>query len=210
MDRLTKEQREKNMKAVKNKGSEIETLLMKALWNRGYRYTKNDKAIFGKPDIAFKKYKIVVFCDSEFWHGKDWEIKKHEIKSNKEFWYNKIKSNIERDKLVNKTLKQQGWVVLRFWGKEIKKKSDICVNVIISEIEKAKKMSFIRKLSTGKSQIIKNKVFCEILRNKLPQKDNLHTDTLDYLGNAVLKKDKTISKGALNNVFKINSIKQAA
>ena len=133
------------MKAIKNKGSKIETLLMKALWQKGYRYRKNDKSIFGKPDIAFKKYKIVIFCDSEFWHGKDWKIKIYEIKSNKEFWYNKIESNIERDKLVNKTLQEQGWIVMRFWGKEIQKNLNVCLEKIITQIERVKSNEFYKR-----------------------------------------------------------------
>jgi len=145
MDKLTKELRSKNMKAIKNKGSKIETLLMKALWQKGYRYRKNDKSIFGKPDIAFKKYKIVIFCDSEFWHGKDWKIKIYEIKSNKEFWYNKIESNIERDKLVNKTLQEQGWIVMRFWGKEIQKNLNVCLEKIITQIERVKSNEFYKR-----------------------------------------------------------------
>lgn len=76
MDRLTKEQRRKNMQAVKSKGSKIETLLAKALWAKGYRYRKNDRTVFGNPDLTFKKHKIAIFCDSEFWHGKDWELRK--------------------------------------------------------------------------------------------------------------------------------------
>lgn len=71
MDKLTKEQRIKNMKAVKSKGSKIEIMLAKAMWGKGYRYRKNDKSVFGKPDFTLKKYKIAIFCDSEFWHGKD-------------------------------------------------------------------------------------------------------------------------------------------
>src|SRR5690606_24511903 len=75
MANLSKEQRRKNMQAVKSKGSKIETLLGKEMWKKGLRYRRNDKTVFGKPDFTFKKYKIAVFCDSEFWHGKDWEIK---------------------------------------------------------------------------------------------------------------------------------------
>ncbi len=85
MDKLTKEQRRKNMQAVKNNGSKIEIALAKALWEKGFRYRKNDKTVFGKPDFTFKGLKIAVFCDSEFWHGKDWIKKKHEHKSNIEF-----------------------------------------------------------------------------------------------------------------------------
>jgi len=75
MDKLTKEQRRKNMQAIKSKGSKIEIMLAKAMWEKGLRYRKNDKTVIGKPDFTFKKYKIAVFCDSEFWHGKDWKKK---------------------------------------------------------------------------------------------------------------------------------------
>ena len=121
MDKLTKEQRRKNMRAVKSKGSKIELLLGKAMWAKGLRYRKNDKTVIGKPDFTFKKYKVAIFCDSEFWHGKDWEIRKHEHKSNIKFWHQKIERNIERDKEVNIELSKDGWEVLRFWGKEIER-----------------------------------------------------------------------------------------
>ena len=130
MDRLTKEQRRKNMQAVKNKDSKIEVLLRKALWKKGYRYRKNYNRLEGKPDIVLSKYKIAIFCDSEFWHGYDWNNKKKEIKSNKDFWIKKIESNIKRDTEVNEVLKAQGWQVIRFWGKEITKDTDKCVNII--------------------------------------------------------------------------------
>ena len=132
MSRKTPEQISKNMRAVKYKDSVIEKILRIELWHRGMRYRKNVKEIFGKPDIVFKKKKIAVFCDSEFWHGYDWENKNKEIKSRREFWIPKIERNIQRDKEVTKTLEEQGWVVLRFWGKEIKKETEKCV----SEIEK--------------------------------------------------------------------------
>ena len=127
MDKLTKEQRRKNMQAVKNKGSKIEIMLAKALWKKGFRYRKNDKTVFGKPDFTFKGLKIAVFCDSEFWHGKDWEKRKHEHKSNIEFWHKKIERNIQRDIEVNEQLRKEGWKVLRFWGKDIEKKIDFCI-----------------------------------------------------------------------------------
>ncbi len=138
MDRHTPEQRKRNMQAVKSKGSKIEVVLGKALWKKGYRYRKNSKTIFGKPDIVFSKYKVVIFCDSEFWHGKDWNTKKYEIKSNRDFWYKKIERNIERDKEVNNQLKEEGWEVLRFWGNDILKHTDECVKKIETEILKRK------------------------------------------------------------------------
>jgi DNA mismatch endonuclease Vsr len=127
LNKLTKEQRRKNMQAVRSSGSKIEIRLAKALWNLGYRYRKNDKSVFGKPDITLKKYKIAIFADSEFWHGKNWKKRKHEHKSNKKFWINKIEGNIKRDKIVNKTLKKEGWTVLRFWGKQIQKNLVTCI-----------------------------------------------------------------------------------
>ena len=132
MDKLTKEQRRKNMQAVRNKDSKIEVLLRKALWNKGYRYRKNYDKLEGKPDIVIPKYKLAIFCDSEFWHGYDWEVRKYDIKSNKDFWIKKIEGNIQRDRIVNKILKEKGWNVLRFWGKDIQKSTNQCVD----EIEK--------------------------------------------------------------------------
>lgn len=130
MDNHTPEQRRKNMKAVKNKDSEIERLLRKELWSRGLRYRKNYKKAIGKPDIAFVGKKVAVFCDSEFWHGYDWENKKQEIKSRQEFWIPKIERNIQRDKEVTKALEEEGWTVLRFWGKDIKKNTTQCADRI--------------------------------------------------------------------------------
>ena len=134
MDVLTKEQRTKNMKAIKGKDTKIEILLRKALWKKGYRYRKNYNKLIGKPDIVLPKYKIVIFCDSEFWHGKDWEVKKHNIKTNSEFWINKIEGNIRRDQVVNQTLQDEGWTVLRFWGEEISKNLNSCINMIEKNI----------------------------------------------------------------------------
>jgi len=138
MDVLTKEQRRKNMQAIKNKNTKIEQLLAKALWAKGLRYRKNNKNVFGKPDFTFKKYKIAIFCDSEYFHGKDWETQKHRIKTNTEFWHKKIEKNIERDKIVNETLLKNGWKVIRFWGEDIKKNLEICLVQIETEIDKRK------------------------------------------------------------------------
>jgi DNA mismatch endonuclease Vsr len=126
------------MQAVKNKNSRIEIILGKALWQKGYRYRKNDKTVYGKPDFCFKRKKVAVFCDSEFWHGKDWEIHKHDHKSNQDFWLPKIERNIERDNEVNKELQKQGWIVLRFWGKEIQQNVNSCVLKIENEINSSK------------------------------------------------------------------------
>ena len=115
MDRLTKEQRHKNMKNIKSKDTGIEVTLRKALWKKGYRYRKNDKK-----------------CDSEFFHGKDWDVLKPQLErgKNAEFWIEKISKNQKRDEEVNKQLQFLGWTVIRFWGKDITKNTDECVRVV--------------------------------------------------------------------------------
>lgn len=132
MDRLTKEQRYKNMSANKGKGTKLELLFGKLLWNAGVRYRKNDKTVFGKPDFVIRKMKIAIFCDGEFWHGRNWEERKNDHKSNCDFWYSKIERNIRRDKGVNEQLKAEGWTVFRFWETEITKESDKCLNRILN------------------------------------------------------------------------------
>lgn len=126
----TKEQITFNMKQVRNKDSKIEIALRKELWNRGLRYQKNVTSIFGKPDLVFKGKKVAVFCDSEFWHGYNWDERKKDFKSHREFWIPKIERNMERDKEVTAELQRQGWTVLRFWGKEIKKNVCGCADII--------------------------------------------------------------------------------
>lgn len=128
----TKEQISYNMKRVRSKGSDIEVLLRNELWHRGLHYQKNVSTIIGKPDIVFKGKKIAVFCDSEFWHGYDWDNKKNEIKSHRDFWIPKIEHNIARDIEVTSALKEDGWIVLRFWGKSIKNDLQHCADIIES------------------------------------------------------------------------------
>lgn len=138
MDNLTPEQRRKNMQAIKSKNTKDEVRLAKALWKLGYRYRKNNKKIFGKPDLTFASYKIAIFIDSEFFHGKDWEVQQLRIKSNREYWIPKIERNMKRDIEVNEYLLSKNWKVLRFWSKEIQKELESCIEKIRQEIELSK------------------------------------------------------------------------
>ena len=131
----TKEQISYNMQKVRSKDSEIELLLRKALWTRGLRYRKNVKDIFGRPDIAFIGKKVAIFVDSEFWHGFDWDNRRQDFKSHQEFWISKIERNIARDIEVTNQLQSDGWKVLRFWGKTIKKNVESCVSFVIQSLE---------------------------------------------------------------------------
>ena len=138
-DNHTPEQRRRNMQAIRGKDTSIEIKLRKELWIRGIRYRKNSRKVYGHPDIAFIGKKVAVFCDSEFWHGYDWENRKKSIQTNREYWIPKIERNIERDREVNERLESEGWTVLRFWGKEIQKDVIGCADVIIAAITESER-----------------------------------------------------------------------
>lgn len=140
-DDLTPEQRRRNMQAIRNKDTTIELRMRKALWQHGVRYRKNYKKLVGKPDIAITKYKIAVFCDSDYWHGYDWENRNQRIKSNRDYWVPKIERNMKRDREVTATLQEEGWLVLRFWEWQIRKQLDACVETVLQAIEVRKQSS---------------------------------------------------------------------
>ena len=117
-------------KKIKSKNTVIEKTLSSALFKKGLRFRRNDPNVFGKPDIVFKRRKVAVFCDSEFWHGKKY-LNGQKFVKNKDFWENKIKRNIGRDEEVGLKLKNEGWSVIRFWGSEIKKNLDGCVDKVV-------------------------------------------------------------------------------
>lgn len=146
MDNLTAEQRHKNMSNIHSKDTKIEVLLRKALWEKGYRYRKNYSKLPGKPDIVLTKYKIAIFCDSEFFHGKDWEVLKPRLLKgqNPEYWVKKISRNRERDEEINRKLIFEDWTVIRFWGKDIKKNLDECIRTI-EEVIFEKKLEMLQE-----------------------------------------------------------------
>ena len=129
-DVLTPEQRHRNMSHIKSRDTHIEIILRKALWQKGYHYRKNYRALPGTPDIAMTKYKIAIFCDSEFFHGYNWETKKLKIGNNRDYWIHKIESNIARDRENDLKLIALGWTPLHFWGHDIIRRTANCVNTI--------------------------------------------------------------------------------
>ena len=135
------EDRSRNMAAIRNHDTKPELILRKKLWNSGYRYRKNYQLLPGKPDIVLTKYKVCIFVDSEFFHGKGFysgyesktyssleEQLKHS--NHPEFWLKKIKRNMQRDEEVNEKLSEMGWKVLRFWSKDVQKRTNYCIEQI--------------------------------------------------------------------------------
>lgn len=125
-------QRKKTMSHIRGKDTSVEIALRRALWKKGYRYRKNYKVLPGSPDICLTKYKLAIFCDSEFFHGKDLDILKPKIEkgNNGIYWTKKIQENIVRDREKDQKLLYLGWTVIHFWGKDIMKRTDECVKVI--------------------------------------------------------------------------------
>ena len=130
----------KRMANVRLKGGKAETLLAKTLWHLGYRYRLNYRKLPGSPDIAITKHKVAVFVDGEFWHGFDWENRKSKLKSNKDYWIEKIEENIARDKRNNDALSEMGWQVIRFWEKDVLKDTESCIQMILSALNTTKRL----------------------------------------------------------------------
>jgi DNA mismatch endonuclease, patch repair protein len=134
-DNLTPDQRRKNMQAIKS-NSKLENLVTRELWKKGFRFRKNVKTLYGKPDIAIKKYKIVIFIDSCFWHS--CPIHGNKPKSNLEYWDKKLTRNMERDLRVNAFYSKHNWHVKRIWEHEIKKDFNKTIIEIASFIDQIK------------------------------------------------------------------------
>lgn len=134
----TTPERSKIMGKIRGKNTKPELAFRKALWQAGYRYRIDYKKLVGKPDIALKKYKTVIFIDGEFWHGYNWEERKHKIKTNREFWIPKIERNIQRDEEVNTALREKGYKVFRFWETKVKKDLEACLEEVLAHLEEVK------------------------------------------------------------------------
>lgn len=133
MDVLTKKQRHKNMSHIRAEDTKPERLLRLALWHRGIRYRKNYQKLTGKPDIVLTRYRIAVFVDGDFWHGRGHEQDPGgQVATNREFWQRKIGRNVERDREVNDALLAAGWLVLRFWESDIRRDVDGVLNSILA------------------------------------------------------------------------------
>jgi DNA mismatch endonuclease (patch repair protein) len=135
--RTKEEQRHYTMSRIRSSNTAIEVSFRKALWHEGIRYRKNYVRLPGKPDIAITKYQIAIFCDGEFWHGKDWELQKPKIKGNRDYWVAKIERNMDRDHETDRQLHGRGWTVLRFWGEDIKRNLAACVEAVKDAISQA-------------------------------------------------------------------------
>jgi DNA mismatch endonuclease (patch repair protein) len=132
MDNLTKKQRQKNMQNIHSEGTLPERIVMRELQKMNIYFAKYVTSITGKPDIVFRKKKVAVFVDSDFWHGHPARYIKP--KTNIAYWKAKVERNKKRDREVNKILRNKGWKVLRVWEHDIKASCETCVKKIIKEL----------------------------------------------------------------------------
>lgn len=133
-EKSPEEARSYTMSRIRCADTKIEVAFRRALWRAGIRFRKNFKGLPGKPDIAITRHKIAIFCDGEFWHGKDWSAAREKIRARRDYWVPKIERTMERDSASERRLAALGWTVLRFWGRDIQKSLDLCVAEVMEAI----------------------------------------------------------------------------
>jgi DNA mismatch endonuclease, patch repair protein len=116
----------------RKKDTAPEMLLRRALFARGLRYRLHSRALPGNPDIVFPAARVAVFCDGDFWHGRNWEARRERLErgANATYWVPKIESNIARDRAATRALSAAGWVVLRLWETDIKRDPEVVAETI--------------------------------------------------------------------------------
>ena len=121
----------------KKSGTRCEMSLRRALWRRGCRFRVDVASLPGRPDIVFTRSRLVIFCDGDFWHGKDWQKRKEKLQSghNAAYWIAKIERNIQRDLQVDNALRDRDWIVLRFWESEIRQDLDGTCDLILQILD---------------------------------------------------------------------------
>lgn len=119
------------MQANRSEGTKPELALGRLLWSSGLRYRKHPRDVKGRPDFCVKKYRLAIFVDGDFWHGRDWGRRKEHFRTNRDFWIRKIERNMSRDVEVTRLLEARGWRVMRFWETDIKKNPGACVAEVL-------------------------------------------------------------------------------
>ena len=117
----------------KKKDTKPEVVLRTRLWHEGCRYRKNVSWLPGKPDIVFLRAKVAIFCDGDFWHGKDWPARREKLLKghNAGYWISKVEGNRRRDGQVNAQLTADGWTVVRVWESDIHTDLDNIIETVL-------------------------------------------------------------------------------
>lgn len=144
-DVMTQEQRSRCMSRIQGRNTGPELMLRRALWRRGWRYRVRTK-LLGRPDLVFRKRMTVIFIDGCFWHG----CPRHGVspKANSVFWERKLRANVMRDRRVTKSLRKEGWVVLRFWEHDVENRLERILSATESQLREVQKDKNAAKCKT--------------------------------------------------------------
>lgn len=132
-DKISASKRSDNMRAIRSSDTQIELALRRALRRHGltgYRLHRRD--LPGRPDVAYVGRRLAVFVDGCFWHGCPVCYVAPTTKS--EYWQDKLRRNIERDRAADERLRSDGWTVLRFWEHDIEADVDACVARVAEQL----------------------------------------------------------------------------
>jgi DNA mismatch endonuclease (patch repair protein) len=123
-------------RANRKKDTAQEVLLRRALWRLGLRYRKHVSGLPGNPDLVFRRAKVLVFCDGDFWHGRNWDTLKTQLerRHNADYWLAKIARNRQRDAQNTALLEQQGWQVIRLWETDVTADPDAAAGLILAAV----------------------------------------------------------------------------
>jgi DNA mismatch endonuclease (patch repair protein) len=120
----------------RSRNTEAEMLLRRELWRLGFRFRLHDPTLTGKPDLVFRRARVVIFCDGDFWHGRHWKKRRDRLArgANAAYWIPKIETNINRDRRITRTLQEEGWCVIRVWETDVLRDVSAVIAPICSKI----------------------------------------------------------------------------
>lgn len=123
-------------RANKGRDTAPERLLRSALWHRGLRFRVHYSKLPGKPDIALIGRRVAIFCDGDFWHGREWEVRRQKLSTgaNAAYWTSKIERNLQRDREVDRAIQALGWTVIRIWESEVRASPDAAAERLMAMI----------------------------------------------------------------------------
>lgn len=123
----------------RSRDTKAEVLLRKELWRLGLRYRLHAPDLPGKPDIVFRRARVVVFCDGDFWHGRGWRMRREKLSrgTNAPYWMAKIGANVARDRRHTRALQQAGWVVVRLWETDVLRDAVKAAKIVVTALAEA-------------------------------------------------------------------------
>lgn len=120
----------------RKRDTRCELVLRRVLWRRGLRYRLDVADLPGRPDVAFTRVRLAVFCDGDFWHGRNLEARVSALANghNAPYWVAKIRGNVARDARHDAALEALGWKVLRLWERDITRDPEAAADRVLDAV----------------------------------------------------------------------------